>query len=258
MSESHDAGPHGGAQEWIKAIKGGSWWKPRDDADNGLVRGYGDAVSSGWDINGTWKGEGPLLARFEPFVMLASVRYARESGPTVGAEGVTPHFIVKPFETDARDAKDKSPAPSFQIDGGLVAVPFAASVQLVWPGLPTNALGVLSFTLTTYGPTRRRGNEPGGPLCEPLAPLAPLGIDRWHVTRWAENGRRILVPPHAGRFRVSDSGYGVRILLHNGSMSMTAPFAEPASLAGSPDITVVFLAPATGTAAQYAAVEFYY
>ncbi len=229
-------------EEWVKAIRGGQWWKPLNEEP---CRGYGDAITDTWEVQG-WKGEGPTLARFEPFVMFAHAQFARTAGSAIGANGVTPHFIVTPFETDARNTKEQRPAPSFEVDGGLWAVPFAAKVQFVWPGIDAATQGKITFTLTTYAPPRVGGPTSGGPGYDKRPPLAPLGIGHWYVTRWVQTAQRVTVPDFAQRFRVSDANYGVKVSLWNATEVVPAPFAEPHSLGGSPDIQLDFLAPLTG------------
>jgi len=246
-------------KQFIKNVKGGKWWS--DDDDDACL-GYGDACADTYTIapGRTWGGQGPALARFEPFVFFGAITYTKTAGDAIGDNGTTPLFVVTPFETDARDNKNKSLPPRFQIDGGLVGIPFPATIQLQWPGLPNNAAGRLSFQMTTYGPARRGGPKAGGP--EPSwarwPPLAPLGADRWHVTRWHENARAIPVPEHATRFRLSDSAYGVRVGLFQGSEAVPAPFGEAVSLGGSPDLRIDVLAPLAGVAPTRIPVEYLY
>lgn len=242
----------------IAKIKGGSWWSEDEDDP---CRGYGDASADTYNVTpGAWNGAGPVLARFEPFIFCGSVRYAREGGGVIGGEGCTPSFIVTPFETDGRDNRNKSLPARFELDGGLWGIPFPAQVQLAWKNIPEDARGRLSYSMTTYGPARRGGPKAGGPApsWERWPPLAPLGSDRWHVTRWLEHNRQITVPEHATRFRVSDSNYGVKVGLHGGLVAIPAPFADPVSLGGSSVLLLQVLAPLAGVAPTNVPVEFYY
>lgn len=242
------------ALEWIKALAKGKWWQHEESED--CARGYGDAETKTIAVDGT-EIRGGTIARLEPFVLFAHVAYQRTGGDYITADGILPHFRITPFETDARDNSGNSPPPSFDVDGGLYSVPMPAKVQFLWQP-PSNAVGKVTYTLTTMGPTRRAGPWAAGPTREPLSPLAPLATGRWHVTRMATPERPLRAPDFAGRFRVSDASYGVRVGLYAGAVVIPAPFGSPASLAGSPDVTVTVLAPLAGVAPALVPVEFYF
>jgi len=227
----------------------------QDEVDR---RVYGDAVTDSWSVDG-WSGrEGPqVLARYEPFVLFAHIRYTFDAGAIFSASGARPSVAITPFETDARDVRTTAGAPTFEVDPGLLAVPFAARVSIVWVDKPADARGVIDYTLTTYAPNRTPGPRRGAPPFGDVPAVPVLGADRWHVTRWLEDTRTIQVPRWASRFRVSDSAYGVRCALYGGAVVLPAPFAAPASLAGSPDLRIDVLAPLVTVNPNRIPVEFY-
>ncbi len=211
-------------------------------------RVYQDSETAKYTIRrGRWKGGGKSIVRYEPFVLAAYVRYTDQStgGPVIGTEGGAARFRVQPIESDNRTDPVQVGAPVFDVDGGLIAVPFAAQVQLVWPDIPDTAAGVLLWSLTSYGPELGEG-------------MPVLGITEWHETRLLTDAQTIPVPTNATRVLVPDSNYGVRVSLYGGAITIEAPLT-PVSLMGSPDVRVDILTNLSSTVnPNRVPLQFYY
>lgn len=193
-------------------------------------KSYGDAKNGGFAAV-SWPAPfiTDMLTRHEPCILSCQVLNIgpfAEGTVRVGSRGTLPHWRITPIMSDTGLKDIGRGSPSYEVDGGLLALPFAASVELVWPDRPDNVGGAIVYEVCTYAHDES---------------LPAIGIENWTLTVLFTDGQSLNTPSRATRVCVPDSGYGVTVR-YNGGPVLPAPF-QPTTMGAAQTLQVNFVSP---------------
>lgn len=176
-----------------------------------------------------------LATRFEPFGMRAYVWYDKGAGNLFGADGGAPLLKIIPLPIQPRDCEDGSDMtamwqttlggnttpdldPAIWVDGGILWIPFAATVDIDWPDKDIHNLGTISWSFEPYWDT---------------------GLTELAYTRYATNGQVLTVPKYARLLECSNPL--VTLTIPSGGPDVFQGQQKAFAIGGATSIKVTYL-----------------